>query len=52
MFGMAAGLAVILYVAFRTPIVFTWYVVIGTSTTFMAGLAASYIFKENPHAKS
>lgn len=40
--GMAAGLGVMLYVKFRTPIAFTWYVFIGTSATFFVGLAASY----------
>jgi Na+/proline symporter len=45
--GMAAGLALMLYVRLRTPIAFTWYVLIGTSATFLVGLAASYLFKEN-----
>lgn len=40
--GMAAGLAVMLYVRFATPIAFTWYVLIGTSMTFFIGLAASF----------
>src|SRR6185369_10015014 len=31
MCGMVAGLAVMLYVRFATPIAFTWYVLIGTS---------------------
>ncbi len=46
-FGMAAGLAMMLYVRFWTPIAFTWYVLIGTSVTFLAGLAASLVWKEN-----
>jgi SSS family solute:Na+ symporter len=46
-FGMAAGLATMLYVRFRTPIAFTWYVLIGTSVTFLAGLGASLIWKEH-----
>jgi SSS family solute:Na+ symporter len=46
MFGMAAGLATMLYVSLRTPIAFTWYVLIGTSVTFVAGLAASILWKE------
>jgi solute:Na+ symporter, SSS family len=45
-FGMAAGLATMLYVSLRTPIAFTWYVLIGTSVTFLAGLAASLFWKE------
>ena len=46
--GMAAGLALMLYVRFRTPIAFTWYVVIGTAATFLTGLVASFVIKENP----
>ena len=41
-----AGLALMLYVKFQTPIAFTWYVLIGTSATFLAGLAASLVWKE------
>jgi len=50
MCAMAAGLALMLYVKFFTPIAFTWYVLIGTSATFAAGLAASYLFRENRSA--
>ena len=39
--GIAVGLAAILYVRFRTPIAFTWYVLIGATITFCAGLVAS-----------
>jgi SSS family transporter len=50
--GVVAGLATILYVRFRTPIAYTWYVLIGTSVTFLAGLAASLFFRdENGAAK-
>ncbi len=41
MAGVAAGLGTILYVNFRTPIAFTWYVLIGTVVTFGVGLLAS-----------
>ena len=41
MAGVAAGLAAILYVWLATPIAFTWYVLIGTTVTFLVGLAAS-----------
>jgi SSS family transporter len=44
--GMATGLALMLYIKFRTPIAFTWYVPIGTSATFLVGLGASF-FGEN-----
>jgi SSS family transporter len=46
MVGMSAGLAVMLYVRFATPIAFTWYVLIGTSTTFAVGWVVSFIWKE------
>lgn len=42
MVGMAAGLTAILLVRFETPIAWTWYVLIGTVATFLAGLAASW----------
>jgi Na+/proline symporter len=46
--GMVAGLAIMLYVRFATPIAFTWYVLIGTSMTFGTGILMSYLFKEQP----
>ena len=39
--GVAAGLIAILFVYFRTPVAFTWYVLIGTDVTFGVGLAVS-----------
>ncbi|MGH9787524.1 MAG: sodium:solute symporter [Candidatus Acidiferrales bacterium] len=39
--GMAAGLAVMLYVFFGTKLAWTWYVLLGTLVTFSVGLAAS-----------
>jgi len=50
MCGMVAGLAVMLYVRFATPIAFTWYVLIGTSMTFVTGLVMSLFVKESPRA--
>ena len=47
MCGMVAGLALILYVRFETPIAFTWWVLIGTSMTFITGLLVSFVVKEN-----
>ena len=41
MLGMCAGLAVTLYVRFFTPIAWTWYLMIGTLTTFLIGYVAS-----------
>src|SRR6185295_1859777 len=53
MCGMLAGLAVMLYVRFATPIAFTWYVLIGTSMTFATGIVMSYLLNEKPsHANS
>jgi len=46
MIGMLAGLAVMLYVRFQTSIAFTWWVLIGSSTTFLVGLFASAIAVE------
>ena len=40
--GVVCGLVVILYIRFRTPIAFTWYVLIGTVVTFSTGWAASW----------
>jgi SSS family solute:Na+ symporter len=48
MFGMCAGFALILYVKLETSIAWTWYVLVGTAGTFLAGLAASLIFKPDP----
>jgi SSS family transporter len=49
MAGVAVGLAVILYVWLATPIAFTWYVAIGTTATFCAGLAASLLERSVPN---
>jgi SSS family solute:Na+ symporter len=46
MCGMVAGLALMLYIRFATPIAFTWYVLIGTSMTFGAGILASFVLQE------
>jgi solute:Na+ symporter, SSS family len=48
MCGMVAGLALMLYVRFATPIAFTWYVLIGTATTFITGIVMSHIVQEKP----
>jgi SSS family solute:Na+ symporter len=47
MCGMLAGLGLMIFVKFGTTIAFTWYVLIGTCATFLVGLAASFVFKEN-----
>ncbi|MCU1262552.1 MAG: sodium:solute symporter [Bryobacterales bacterium] len=47
--GVLAGLAVILYVKFATTIAFTWWVLIGSSATFITGYLASFVFRETIH---
>ena len=39
--GVAAGLSIVVGITFYTPIAWTWYVLIGTITTFGTGLLAS-----------
>ena len=47
--AMAAGLGLMAYIRLGTSIAFTWYVLIGTSATFLTGWVASFIVKETPH---
>jgi hypothetical protein len=47
---MLAGLVVILYAYFRTPLLWTWYVPLSTCTTFLAGALAS-LATEKPAAE-
>jgi SSS family transporter len=42
MIGMCAGLALTLYIRFFTGIAWTWYLIIGTSVTFLVGWGSSY----------
>jgi Na+/proline symporter len=41
--GAVVGLATVLWVRFRTPVAFTWYVPIGTTMTFCTAVAVSLI---------
>lgn len=41
--GMLAGLGVNLYLRFATPVAWTWYVLVGTVTTVVVGLAVSAV---------
>jgi len=41
--GMIAGFGLMLYVKFFTPLAWTWYVLVGTTTTFVVGSVASLI---------
>jgi Na+/proline symporter len=43
--GMFAGLAVILYVHFRTPLLWTWYVPLSAGITFVVGAMVSIAAK-------
>lgn len=43
--GLLAGLGVVSYVAFGTRIAWPWYTIIGSSTTFLVGLAASLVLR-------
>jgi Na+/proline symporter len=46
--GMAASVAVMLYVSFRTPLAWTWYALLGSTITFIVAWAASYAFAPAP----
>jgi SSS family transporter len=50
--GVLVGLGTIIYVRFFTPIAFTWYVLIGTTATFAAGYAASWVAGNGAGAES
>lgn len=53
--GILIGAAVMLFVKFRTPVSWQWYVLIGSLTTFATGWLASYLTSEkipDPSAKS
>lgn len=52
MIAMCAGLGLMLYIRMATPIAWTWYVLIGSSATFVTGIAFSLILKENRFEKS
>ena len=41
--GVAAGLSIVVGIHFYTPVAWTWYVLIGTVTTFGVGLLASLV---------
>jgi SSS family solute:Na+ symporter len=49
--GMFVGLAAILYVHFRTPLLWTWYVPLSTGVTFLTGALVSLATDEHAAAK-
>ncbi|MBS1832963.1 MAG: sodium:solute symporter [Acidobacteria bacterium] len=46
MVGMTAGFVLMLYIKFFTPIAWTWYVLIGTTATFVTAYAMSFVLPE------
>lgn len=50
--GIIVGAAVMLYVKFRTPISWQWYVLIGSVVTFTVGVIGSYILREEAHIET
>ncbi len=51
MIGMIAGLVLMICVKQWTHIAFTWYVLIGTSATFLTGYVMSLLLGESSHAR-
>jgi Na+/proline symporter len=51
-FGVLAGLVTILYVRWLTPIAWTWWVLIGSVSTFAAGYFASWFQRQEPDKKA
>jgi Na+/proline symporter len=49
--GMFAGLAVILYAHFRTPLLWTWYVPLSAGITFLTGALVSLATESSAAAK-
>jgi SSS family solute:Na+ symporter len=41
--GVIAGIAAVLYAKFGTKLAFPWFALVGSSTVFAVGLAASYL---------
>jgi SSS family solute:Na+ symporter len=52
MIGMVCGFSTEVYLWLRTPVPFTWYVVIGTTVTFFIGYCVSTIWQVHPDAGS
>ncbi len=48
--GMAASIALIMYIKFFTPLAWTWYVLIGSLTTLIVALIVSF-FVQNKESK-
>jgi solute:Na+ symporter, SSS family len=50
--GVLAGIAAVLYAKFRTPLAFPWFALVGSSTVFAVGLAASYVVPGRSEAEA
>jgi Na+/proline symporter len=50
--GIIVGAAVMLYVKFRTPISWQWYVLIGSVVTFAVGVIVSFVMREEASRKA
>jgi SSS family solute:Na+ symporter len=48
--GVVAGIAVMVFVAWKLSVSFQWYVLIGSAVTFVVGYVASLAFLEQPLA--
>ncbi|MCA1616105.1 MAG: sodium:solute symporter, partial [Acidobacteria bacterium] len=46
--GMATSILVMTYVWLKTPIAWTWYVLVGSAITFLVTLAVSPLFRDAP----
>ena len=51
MVGMACGFGVELYLWLASPVPWTWWVMIGTSVTFVVGWVTSMVFSSSRNAR-
>jgi Na+/proline symporter len=52
MAGVLAGIAAVLYAKFGTPLAWPWFALVGSSTVFAVGLAASYLLPARSTAEA
>lgn len=52
MCGMSASLLLMLYIKLETSVAWTWYVLIGTTATFVVSYLISFMVKEKPVANA
>ncbi len=48
--GLVVGLAGMTWVFFATPLAWPWYALVGSLGTYLAGLAASFVWPKVPGA--